>query len=89
MPRAPINTRQGFYETINRNLKLTRPIEWNVVETELGQMVEPRSLGLFDGKIVQQDAVDIAYDSFTPIDGSSFYSVYGTGGPQSFVDFNY
>ena len=92
MARLPILFRRGYFESINRNLnpKVYRPLEWNVVDTELGPMAEPRQFSFFvDGKIVQLDALDMAYDRETEFDSSGFYNTMGTYGPQRMIDFDY
>ena len=93
MPRLPIQARRGFYVRPNRNLTTSIPYDWNSVDTELGLMVEPRTL-IFpvDGKIVDQDIADSAFDTVTQLDAGdagSFYVNYGTGGQLSLGSFVY
>ena len=96
MPKAPILYREGFYEIIRGgprdylNHRPKRVSEWQVVETELGTMVEPRtSTNIADavGKVVNADATDMSISKFTEMDPSDFQNQYGTGG-ISLVDFN-
>ena len=90
MARTPINQRRGFFYSPNRNTTTRIDLQWNVVDTDLGVMVEPRQypLGL-DGKITQIDLLDIAADSEWEIDPTTFYQQYNTDGQQYMYDFSY
>lgn len=96
MPRAPIVYREAFYETVRGGTRdylgnqPKRELEWYVVETELGTMVEPRtSINAVDavGKIVNADLTDMSVSKFTEMDAGAFQNQYGTGG-GSLVDYN-
>ena len=92
MARTPILARRSFMVPINRNLGNVRIFQWNVVDTELGVMVEPHQFahtGGVDGTITQMDALDMSYDSLTMLEVGTFNSNYGTDGPQGMIDFNY
>lgn len=92
MARTPVQARRAFMVTANRFTPLIRIYPWNVVDTELGIMVEPHQFahgGGVDGTVPQVDIVDFAYDSLTLMDPSTFYSTYGTDGQQGMMDFNY
>lgn len=90
MARAPITNRIAYSYKINRYLDERLPFDWNVVETELGTMVEPRQLVRFiDGSVPQVDLVDSAFDSQAFMSPEEFQSTYNHGGPQLMVDFNY
>ena len=90
MARTPVLQRRTFFNYVNRYSTVRQDFPWNVVDTELGPMVEPRMLPLIiDGKIVQIDAVDAAIDSESFLDPTTFYSTYGTDGQQLLYDYNY
>ena len=92
MPRMPIQARRGFYYKPNRNIAAVLPFDWNLVDTELGPMVEPRLLLRYiEGKVLDQDYVDQAFDSMTTMDdnGTGFYTAYGTAGQVLPGDFFY
>ena len=90
MARTPINARRGFFYKPNRNTNVRVALQWNVVDTDLGPMVEPRQFGLaVDGKITQIDLLDAAADSEGEMEAATFYSQYGTDGQQLMYDFSY
>ena len=90
MARTPINARRGFFYRPNRNVNVRVDLQWNVVDTDLGIMVEPRQYPLAqDGKITQIDLLDSAVDSCTELDPGTFYSQYNTDGNQYMYDFSY
>ncbi len=93
MPRAPISSRRGFFTFINRNINppVTRQLDCNVVETELGTMVEPRNFGYTgtDSKIVNGDPMDEGFNSETLMDEGAFANQYNTYVTQRPFDFNY
>ena len=91
MAKTPVQARRGFYYKPNRNLNTLVPFDWNVVDTELGTMVEPRNFAGLDptSKVVQIDIIDAAYDSVTVTNQDTFYAENGVGGQLIVGDFNY
>ena len=90
MPRTPILSRVGFFDYVNRNSKVRRNLEWNLVETELGAMTEPRQHMLYSGlqPIADIDIVDAGFNDQTYMSRDVFYTSMGTDGPQMFFDWN-
>ena len=89
MPKVPILSREAFYDRLRDGTYID--LDWNLVNTSLGAMVEPRRLSevvTAASPIVQADAADVSFDRRTEIDGDRFFSLMGTGGNQSLVDFN-
>ena len=90
MARTPINQRRGFFYKPNRNSNIRMDTQWNVVDTDLGLMVEPRQYPIVqDGKITQIDLLDCGLDSEWEIDPGTFYSQYNTDGNQFMYEFSY
>ena len=90
MARTPILARRGYFDYVNRNNPVTRILDWNTVDTELGPMCEPRQEARYlDGVVTQVDMLDAAYDSNTYLDANTFYSSFGTDGQQIMRDWNY
>lgn len=88
MPKLPILNREIFFEKLNDGSM--RLLDWAVVNTPLGAMVEPRQLAsIGNGKVVQVDVVDTSFTKMSEMDEDAFYSLTGTGGRQVPVDFNY
>lgn len=89
MPKAPILNRETFYDRLGDGT--FRDLDWNLVNTELGAMVEPRTLmsGLAGARgIVHTDLKDISFNKRSELDEDAFYRLMGTGGRQIPVDFN-
>lgn len=82
MPRTPILARFAFYERLRDGT--FRDLDWNVVNTSLGAMVEPRQIIMFDHHtMTDKDRFD--GDNFTDrreLSDDQFYSFHGTGGNQ-------
>lgn len=92
MARTPILNRKGFVTFINRNIQpqVTRHLDCNVVETELGTMVEPRNFfPVMENKVTDLDPLDAAYNSETLMDESAFWNQYNTYITQRPFDFQY
>lgn len=93
MPKAPIQARRAFFDTLRD--KSIRMLDWCAVDTELGVMVEPRqSIGGIPTPVpgsntfVQVDLADASWTTLTQIDGGAFYSQYGTDGQLVPIEFN-
>lgn len=87
MPKTPILYREAFYENVRSagrdylGYRPKRELEWYAVETELGTMVEPRTLAAVDpAKVVNADATDMSISKFTEMEATDFQNQYGTGG---------
>lgn len=82
MPRAPILNRQAFY-TKQRGGSY-RDLDWNLVNTSLGGMVEPRQIVSLDGnKVSDKDRFDgDDFNERREMSDDDFYRLTGTGGQQ-------
>jgi hypothetical protein len=93
MPKAPILARRGYFDTISRSNPIIRFLDWNVVDTELGSMVEPRqdirgiptAVAGANG-LVQVDLIDSGFTAISQMNSDTFYSQFGTDGQQVAVD---
>ena len=93
MPKTPILTRETFFSPVRSGqcganpaaCQIQKHLEWNLVTTELGEMVEPRqSHGnrFPSGPLVQLDVTDAAFTKVSTVEEEQFYVRYGSGGSQ-------
>ncbi len=99
MPKRPILTRDKFFSRQSYTaggganaLQLLKEMDWNVVLTDLGPMVEPNQSLMPDGTgsatAAQVDFTDSAYTAVHVLDNeASFANDFGTGGSGIFYDF--
>ena len=89
MPKRPILDRTVFYDTLNDGT--LRTLDFCLVNTSLGAMVESRSIAAVpsNGKVTQVDAVDASFNRITQMDENDFYKLTGVNGRQLLQDFNY
>ena len=83
MPKAPILSRTRLYETLRDGS--FRNLDWNLVNTTLGAMMEPVSIVM--GPITQRDPYDESFTDRMSISGDQQYQLMGTGGqlwPRTF-----
>ena len=87
MPKAPILNRELFYTRLRDGSY--RDLDWQLVNTSLGAMVEPRQIvGIDRQKVVQRDVYDSSFTRRTEFNEDQFFSLMGTAGQQVPVDFN-
>ena len=93
MARTPINSRRTFFVRVNRHVPLISFYDWNVVETDLGTMVEPRNtLGYGTGdKVTNIDLRDSSFDTIEETTEADFQRNFSNaiGGHQTLEDFSY
>ena len=87
MPKGPILRREVFYDILGD--KSIRFLDWNLVNTSLGAMIEPRQLCPVpsNGPVVQVNVVDTSFDKMSFMDEDAFYRLTGFSGRQVPVDF--
>lgn len=86
MPKSPILSREIFYERLKDGSY--RDLDWALVNTSLGAMVEPRPLIRFNSsKVLNVDLVDNSYNRRTELAEDEFYKLHGVNGRQLPVDF--
>lgn len=79
MPKSPILSRDGFY--VERPGGLARLLDWNIVNTSLGAMFEPRQLNVvpIDG-FSALNSIDGGFTRLTPVDVEPHADLHS--GPQ-------
>lgn len=81
--KDPIISRRAFFDSN------TRYLDFHLVQTPLGQMVEPRPLLSLDAALNPRLAqFPIDYASRQPLDTDSMFLLYGTGGQQIPTDWD-
>lgn len=88
MPKRPILERSVFYDVLSDATLMF--LDFNVVETELGTMVEGAG---FEGgygtlKVTDQDVFDASITRIVRMDRNIFTVQYGSGGNQIPTDFS-
>lgn len=86
MPKAPINSRTVYY-TIRRDGTI-RFTDWNLVDTNLGAMVEPAMCNEVVQPIIDMDLDEISFNRMELLDEVLQASVLGTAGNQVCVNYN-
>lgn len=88
MPKAPILSRECFYDRLRDGS--FRDLDWNLVNTSLGAMLEPRqlSIGHRNGRLPNVDAKDASFNRRTEFDEDRFFTTFNHAGYQLPVDFN-
>ena len=86
--RAPILSRECFYDRMRDGT--FRDLDWNLVNTSLGGMMEPRQLSLaaIDIARANLDLQDLSFSRRVEMDEDQLFSMLGTSGPQLPVDFS-
>lgn len=89
MPKSPILDREVFYDKLNDGT--FRELEFALVNTSLGAMIEPRPCAMISatGKITPVDVVDASFNRMTQMDEDAMQRLTGFSGRQTFLDFNY
>jgi len=86
MPRTPIQSRDGFFKIISG---VRVPLHWNLVETAIGAMLEPRQLlGPSTSPLAEKvDAVDAGFTRETEYNEDLLSYQHSTGGVQLLTDY--
>ena len=87
MPKAPILNRECFYDTLGDGT--LRFLDFCLVNTELGAMVEPRSLlgAQFSQGLAHVDLRDASFNKMSAMKEDEFYQLTNHSGRQIPVDF--
>ena len=80
MPRAPITTRTMLWE--RRSDSTVYLLDWSLVTTSLGTMVESRSVIRGPDGIKDEDLVDSGYSAMQLLSAEDLYAQYNVGGAQ-------
>jgi len=79
MPSAPILTRTLLWEALSDGT--IHQLDWNLVTTSLGQMVEPRSL-VRQAPVQNEDFLDSGYSGMRKLQSDVMYTQIGFAGSQ-------
>jgi hypothetical protein len=80
MPSAPILTRTLLWERLGDGS--IHVLDWNLVNTSLGLMVEPRVMLRESGAIKDEDLAESGYSDMTVLQSDNFFATYGFAGSQ-------
>lgn len=87
MPKTPILNRELFYTKLRNGSY--RLLDFCLVNTSIGGMVEPRSLNATGrDKTVNNDPYDMSFTSVRELDENTFYALHGSGGHQMPLDYH-
>lgn len=86
MPKGPVLSRELFYDKLRDGT--FRDLDWALVNTTLGAMLEPRSIATVGSPVRQVDALDVSFTRRTQMDETVMFRTFGTAGPLVPVDFN-
>lgn len=87
MPKAPVLSRELFFDRLPDGTY--RDLDWALVNTSLGAMVEPVCLSYAGlNRITQIDQRDMSFTSRRELDEDQMFSLLGTAGQQLPADFN-
>jgi hypothetical protein len=89
MPKSPILSREIFYDVLGDGSY--RWIDWALVGTELGAMVEANVEGVISGvgPVTNMDMVDISFTKISKFDEGKFIDTFSTGGYLFPKDYTY
>jgi len=81
MPKPPIHARTLLWETLEDGT--IHILDWNLVTTSLGTMVEARTINRSSiGDTQNEDLVDSGYTSIQKMSSQDLYRLYGFVGSQ-------
>ena len=74
MPRLPILSREAFYTPLPNGGGF-RMLDFHLVNTSLGAMIETAPLAKVDGKIPAVDVYDAAFTKISEFNGDQVYAL--------------
>jgi hypothetical protein len=81
MPKTPILNREQFYDVLGDGT--FRTLDWCLVSTELGAMIESRPtcmMGFGLGPTTNVDMIDMSFNKVSYMDEGKFFATFNTGG---------
>lgn len=85
--KDPITSRDVFYDTLRDGSLFF--LDWCLVDTPLGAMVEPRQImGTNPEGVTNTSLYDSSFSRVSQFDEDTFYSTFGTGGRQLPADYS-
>jgi hypothetical protein len=85
MPKDPVLSREIFYDTLRDGTLLF--LDWALVNTGLGAMLEARSIATVDGIVTQWDPYDAGPTKISPLSEDQLFNLLNSGGrlwPRTF-----
>lgn len=86
MPRSPILSREAFYTRLPNNGGLN-DLDFCLVNTSLGAMIEPVSMSKIDPKMASVDVYDAAFTKLTEMSADEVYRLTNQSGFGVFQSF--
>jgi hypothetical protein len=83
--KAPILSRELLFDTLRDGSK--RLLDWNLVNTELGAMLEPRNVLPAMAPMTAIDAYDASFTRFVEFDEDLLVATFNVSGRQLPMDF--
>jgi hypothetical protein len=90
MPKSPILSREIFYDQLGDGT--FRILDWCLVSTELGGMIEsrhPTLAGHGTTPVANTDVVDCSFTKISQMNEDKFFTLFNTAGWQIPKDFSY
>lgn len=85
--KEPITSRTILFDTLRDGTKVR--LDWNLVDTPQGGMLEPRSIGMVNAESVNSiDAFDEGFTKFQELDEDVMQELFNTGGCLFFRTYN-
>jgi hypothetical protein len=81
MPKAPILHRTRFVDVLRDGTQIF--LDWNLVNTSLGAMMEPVSMAHAPGQLqqtTQGDPYDVSFNALLPMSRDALFSITNSGG---------
>lgn len=86
MPRTPILNREGYYKKLSDGTIV--PLDWNLVNTSLGAMLEQRQFGPCTAPLIDVDARDAGFTRELEFDENVLQFQFSTGGSRLPTDYS-
>jgi hypothetical protein len=89
MPKSPILSREVFFDKLSDGT--LRLLDWSIVNTSLGIMVESRNhmiCGSGMNPVTNVDMVDASWNKISQVDEGMFFDLFNTSGYQYPKDMN-
>lgn len=80
MPSAPILTRTLLWETLSDGT--IHVLDWQLVQTSLGQMIEPRTLVRPIGDVKDEDLFESGFTDMRKVQSDAMWGLFNFAGSQ-------
>lgn len=88
MPKAPILARESFFYRLRDGT--FRWLDWNIVNTSIGAMIEARPVGMFGehSSSANVDPYESSFNTVRELSPEEFTRLTGHGGSQVLLDYH-